>query len=73
LKLAYAITIHKSQWMTFDNCKLDISNIFAGWQAYTALSRARSLSGISLSWKIKHEHLFFDDRIKEFVDKYLGD
>lgn len=72
LKLAYAITIHKSQWMTFDSCKLDISNIFAWWQAYTALSRARSLSGISLSWKINQKHLFFDDRIKEFVDKYMG-
>lgn len=73
LKLAYAITIHKSQWMTFDNCKLDISNIFAGWQAYTALSRAKSLSWISLSWKINQKHLFFDGRIKEFVDKYMRD
>ena len=72
LKLAYAITIHKSQWMTFENCRLDISNVFAGWQAYTALSRAKSLSWISLSWKINQKHLFFDDRIKEFVDKYMG-
>lgn len=73
LKLAYAITVHKSQWMTFDNCRLDISRVFAGWQAYTALSRARSLSGISLSWKINQKHLFFDGRIKEFVDKYMRD
>jgi len=71
LKLAYAITIHKSQWMTFDNCRLDISHIFAWWQAYTALSRAKSLSWISLSGKIKNEHLFFDPRIQEFVEKYM--
>lgn len=73
VKLAYAITIHKSQWMTFDNCRLDISNVFTWWQAYTALSRARSLSWISLSWKINQKHLFFDVRIKDFVDKYMGD
>ncbi len=71
LKLAYAITIHKSQWMTFDNCRLDISNVFTWWQAYTALSRAKSLSGISLSWNIKIKDLFFDGRIKDFVQKYM--
>lgn len=71
LKLAYAITIHKSQWMTFDNCRLDISNVFTWWQAYTALSRAKSLSWISLSWNIKMKDLFFDTRIKDFVNKYM--
>lgn len=71
LKLAYAITIHKSQWMTFDNCRLDISNVFTWWQTYTALSRAKSLSWISLSSNIKIKDLFFDTRIKDFVQKYM--
>lgn len=71
LKLAYATTIHKSQWMTFDTCRLDISHIFTWWQAYTALSRAKTLSWISLSWNIKFQHLYFDDRIIEFVERYL--
>jgi len=71
LKLAYAITIHKSQWMTFDTCRLDISQIFTWWQAYTALSRAKTLSGISLSWEIKSRHLYFDPKIIEFSKKYL--
>lgn len=72
VKLAYATTIHKSQWMTFDTCRLDISHIFTWWQAYTALSRAKSLAWISLSWDIKMHHLYFDKKIINFVKKYLN-
>tara|TARA_B000000475_G_scaffold263835_1_gene250752 strand:- start:3906 stop:5120 length:1215 start_codon:yes stop_codon:yes gene_type:complete len=49
LKLAYAISIHKSQGTTIDKLKLDIgNNIFANGQAYTALSRAKSLKDIQI-------------------------
>jgi len=66
VKLAYAITIHKSQWLTFDKCKMDIWKVFVWGQAYTALSRVKSLSWLSLNSIVSKEKLFFDQRIKEF-------
>ena len=71
LKLAYAITVHKSQWMTFDACNLDLCNTFTGGQAYTALSRSKTLSGITLLNKIEKRHLFFHPSIKIFIQTIL--
>jgi len=48
LRVAYAVTIHKSQGMSLDAADIDFSNIFTAGQAYVALSRVRSLEGITL-------------------------
>jgi ATP-dependent exoDNAse (exonuclease V) alpha subunit len=67
LRLAWAITIHKSQGMTFDRVNIDFSRSpFAHGQTYVALSRCRTIDGIILSKKIWPNDVIVDDRILEF-------
>lgn len=71
LKLAWAITIHKSQGKTFDNVIIDVgSGTFATGQMYVALSRCRTLEGIVLKRELKKSHVFVDWRIIDFVTRY---
>lgn len=66
VKLAYALTIHKSQGMTLDAIEIDIGdNIFAAGQAYTALSRAQSLSSICIK-SISKKSFITKDSVLEF-------
>jgi ATP-dependent DNA helicase PIF1 len=67
LRLAWAITIHKSQGLTFDKVIVDLgSRAFLNGQVYTALSRCRSLEGLVLRRKIRQEDIISDKRIVAF-------
>ncbi|MEO0780090.1 MAG: ATP-binding domain-containing protein, partial [Bacteroidota bacterium] len=69
LRLAWAITIHKSQGKTFDRVIIDLgSGAFAHGQTYVALSRCRTLEGIVLKQKLRPHDIQVDERIVEFYE-----
>lgn len=65
-KLAWAVTIHKSQGLTFDNVIIDAGRSFTSGQVYVALSRCRTLEGIVLKSKIPPHAIINDARINHF-------
>ncbi|QHS56477.1 AAA family ATPase [Mucilaginibacter sp. 14171R-50] len=69
LKLAWAITIHKSQGLTFDKAIIDVSESFAHGQAYVALSRCRSLSGMVLRNPIAAHNIIGDPVVIRFNEQ----
>lgn len=66
LKLAWAITVHKSQGLTFDKAIIDIGNAFAPGQIYVALSRLRSLDGLILTSLISGSGIRQDQNVSFF-------
>jgi len=70
LKMAWAITINKSQGLTFDDVAIDLdSGAFACGQTYVALSRCRSLQGIVLKEPVKYSDIKVDPTVVEFMQK----
>lgn len=73
IRLAWAITIHKSQGLTFEKAIIDAGASFAAGQVYVALSRLTGLQGLVLRSRISPESIRTDDRVLEFVQRELSE
>jgi hypothetical protein len=71
IRLAWAITIHKSQGLTFDKAVIDAGASFAAGQVYVALSRLTSLDGLVLKSRIQPHCIQTDERVLQFVNGQL--
>lgn len=69
VKLAWALTIHKSQGMTLDRVRCDLRRVFETGHAYVALSRARSVAGLSLDGPLVPEQFRASRAALEFYDR----
>jgi hypothetical protein len=69
VKLAWAVTVHKSQGLTFDKAVIDVGDAFAPGQVYVALSRLRSLEGLVLKTKIQPSVISSDPIVVDFTRK----
>ncbi len=67
LRLAWAITIHKSQGLTFDRAIIDANQSFAPGQVYVALSRCRTLEGLVLASPLEPRAVINDERVDSYI------
>ncbi len=68
LRLAWAITIHKSQGLTFDKAIIDAASAFASGQVYVALSRCRTLEGMVLATPLRQDAVITDLRVEDYIE-----
>lgn len=68
LRLAWAITIHKSQGLTFDKAIIDAASAFASGQVYVALSRCRTLEGMVLATPLHQDAVITDLRVEDYIE-----
>ncbi|CAM3317551.1 RecBCD enzyme subunit RecD [Flavobacterium longum] len=73
IKLAWAITVHKSQGLTFDKAAIDVSNVFAPGQAYVAFSRLRSLNGLILLSPLQINGIASDEEVLRYAQQKADD
>ena len=71
LRLAWAITVHKSQGLTFDHAVLDITDSFTHGQVYVALSRCRTLEGMVLARPLFSGSVITDASVNAYIDREL--
>jgi ATP-dependent exoDNAse (exonuclease V) alpha subunit len=69
LRLAWAITIHKSQGLTFEHAIIDAAFSFAAGQVYVALSRCKTLSGMVLAKPVRQENIMNDRRVASYIEQ----
>lgn len=72
IRAAWAITIHKSQGLTFDKAVIDAGAAFAAGQVYVAFSRLRSMNGLVLRSRIYRSAIYTDEQILSFSEKTTG-
>jgi hypothetical protein len=73
LRLAWAITIHKSQGLTFEKAIVDAGSSFAAGQVYVALSRCTSLEGLVLRSRIFRQSVMTDERVLDFAAEEMSE
>lgn len=73
IKLAWAVTVHKSQGLTFERAIIDVESAFAPGQVYVALSRLKSLEGLILSSRIRQEVINSDPMVDRFIHEIGSD